>query len=54
MSTNELCINLTEAHAKSLVDDNDTFLFDCDGVIWNFPKIFTGAVELLNYLTNKV
>ncbi|CAF3857880.1 unnamed protein product [Rotaria sordida] len=53
MSTKELCIHLTELHAKSLLNDNDTFLFDCDGVLWNFPHIFTGAVELLNYLTEQ-
>jgi 4-nitrophenyl phosphatase len=54
MSTNGLCVPLTEANAKSLLNDNDTFLFDCDGVLWNFPEIFPGAVELLNYLTEQV
>ncbi|CAF1275750.1 unnamed protein product [Rotaria magnacalcarata] len=51
MSIEELCTHLTELHSKSLLSDNDTFLFDCDGVLWNFPQIFTGAIELLNYLT---
>jgi ribonucleotide monophosphatase NagD (HAD superfamily) len=54
MSTKELCTGLTERHAKSLLNDNDTFLFDCDGVLWNFPDIFSGAIELLNYLTEQV
>ncbi len=54
MSTKDLCIPLNEPNAKSLVNDNDTFLFDCDGVLWNFPDIFPGAIELLNYLTEKV
>jgi ribonucleotide monophosphatase NagD (HAD superfamily) len=54
MSTENLCIPLTDTHAKSLLNDNDTFLFDCDGVLWNHPIIFPGAVELLNYLTEKV
>ena len=54
MSTEQLCIGLTEVHARSLLNNNDTFLFDCDGVLWNFPEIFTGAIELLNYLTEKV
>ncbi|CAF1429838.1 unnamed protein product [Rotaria sp. Silwood1] len=53
MSTKELCIHLTELHAKSLLNDNDTFLFDCDGVLWNFPDIFIDAVELLNYLSEQ-
>ncbi|CAF1133093.1 unnamed protein product [Adineta ricciae] len=51
MSASESCTRLTEAHSKSLLDNHDTFLFDCDGVLWNFPEIFPGAVELLNYLT---
>jgi hypothetical protein len=54
MSTKELCIPLQELHAKSLLKNNDTFLFDCDGVLWNFPDIFPGAIELLNYLTEQV
>ncbi len=54
MSTTELCLSLTEVHAKSLLSNNDTFLFDCDGVLWNFPDIFQGAIELLNYLTEQV
>jgi len=54
MSTEELCIPLEELHAKSLLKNNDTFLFDCDGVLWNFPDIFPGAIELLNYLTEQV
>ena len=54
MSTKDLCKHLTGNQAKSLLKDNDTFLFDCDGVLWNFPEIFPGAVELLNYLTEQV
>jgi ribonucleotide monophosphatase NagD (HAD superfamily) len=54
MSTKDCCINLNESNSKSLVNNNDTFLFDCDGVLWNFPDIFPGAIELLNYLTEKV
>ena len=54
MSSTELCTYLTELHAKSLLNNNDTFLFDCDGVIWNFPDIFPGAIELLNLLKEQV
>lgn len=54
MSTNELCVRLTEDLSKTLLKDHDTFLFDCDGVLWNFPDIFPGAMELLNYLTDQV
>ncbi len=54
MSTKDLCLSLNELQAKSLLNNNDTFLFDCDGVLWNLPEIFEGAVELLNYLTEQV
>ena len=54
MSTDERCTRLTDLHAKSLVNDHDTFLFDCDGVLWNFPEIFPGAIELLHHLTGQV
>lgn len=54
MSTKDLCVPLNESNAKSLLNNNDTFLFDCDGVLWNFPDIFQGAVELLHLLTQQV
>ena len=54
MSTKDLCTPLNESNAKSLVNNNDTFLFDCDGVLWNYPDIFPGAIELLHHLTQQV
>jgi len=54
MSTENLCVPLTTSNAKSLLTDNDTFLFDCDGVLWNLPEVFPGAIELLKYLTEQV
>lgn len=54
MSSENNCIHLTELHAKSILTDHDTYLFDCDGVLWNFPEIFAGAVELLKFLTDQV
>lgn len=54
MATKDLCVPLQEAQAKSLLNNHDTFLFDCDGVLWNLPEIFPGAIELLKYLTEQV
>ena len=54
MATKDLSIPLNEINAKSLVNNHDTFLFDCDGVLWNFPEIFPGAIDLLHHLTQQV
>ena len=52
--SNPTCTRLNEVHLDSLLNDHDTFLFDCDGVLWCAPVILPGAIELLNYLTNSV
>lgn len=36
--------------AASLIKNADNFLFDCDGVIWNWPKAIDGSVEFINKL----
>jgi ribonucleotide monophosphatase NagD (HAD superfamily) len=41
---------LNQQLAKTLLNDVENFLFDCDGVIWNWPKPIDGAVECLNML----
>lgn len=43
----------TAAGYASLVDKFDTFLFDCDGVIWSGPKIIPGVKEVISYLRSK-
>lgn len=48
------CTRINEIHMNSIVDEHETFLFDCDGVIWSSPMVLPGAIELLNYLTNRV
>jgi ribonucleotide monophosphatase NagD (HAD superfamily) len=53
MST-AVCTRLNEIHIESILNDHDTFLFDCDGVLWCSPVILPGAIELLNYLTTLV
>lgn len=41
---------LNKTIAESLIKQVDNFLFDCDGVIWNWPKAIDGSVELINKL----
>ncbi|WVQ81456.1 hypothetical protein IAT38_003580 [Cryptococcus sp. DSM 104549] len=40
----------TPAEYKQLIDSVDTFLFDCDGVIYHGPKVVEGVKELLDML----
>ena len=49
-----VCTRLNEIHIESILNDHDTFLFDCDGVLWCSPKVLPGAIELLNCLTTLV
>lgn len=35
---------------KSLIENNDVFLFDCDGVVWRGNNIINGIVECYNWL----
>ena len=41
---------LNKSIADHLIKQVDNFLFDCDGVIWNWPKAIDGSVELINKL----
>lgn len=34
----------------SIVSLYDTFLFDCDGVIWTGEKVIKGVIDVLNQL----
>lgn len=36
--------------AKALLDKYDTFLLDCDGVLWSGSKLLENTVEVLNLL----
>lgn len=36
-----------------LIEEYDTFLFDCDGVLWNGDHIIQGAAEVIRYLRSK-
>ena len=45
---------VSEVYIESILNDHDTFLFDCDGVLWCSPSVLPGTIELLNYLTASV
>ena len=38
----------------SFVDSIDTFLFDCDGVLWSGSSLIPGALDTLQMLHDKV
>jgi len=41
---------LSRQNASKLLEKVDNFLFDCDGVIWDFPHALRGSVECINKL----
>lgn len=38
---------------SALLDKYDTFLFDCDGVIWTGPKLVPGVTDVLTLLRSR-
>ncbi len=46
----KLPARLDEITALTLIEKVDNFLFDCDGVIWNYPHAIPGSVECINKL----
>jgi 4-nitrophenyl phosphatase len=40
-------------HYQALLDKYDTWLFDCDGVLWNGDRLVEGAKEALKLLRNQ-
>jgi phosphoglycolate phosphatase len=41
---------LSKEHATKLINEVENFLFDCDGVIWNWPHSIEGSIEFINKL----
>jgi len=41
------------AEYAKLIEKYDTFLFDCDGVLWNGEHVVQGAAEVMRYLRSK-
>jgi 4-nitrophenyl phosphatase len=38
---------------QELLDKYDTWMFDCDGVLWNGDRLIDGAVEVLQLLRSQ-
>ncbi|KAK0194642.1 HAD-like domain-containing protein [Armillaria mellea] len=38
---------------ESLIDKYDTWMFDCDGVLWHGDRLIDGAVDVLRLLRNR-
>ena len=38
---------------EALLDKYDTWLFDCDGVLWQGDQLVDGVVEVLELLRNR-
>ncbi|KII91835.1 hypothetical protein PLICRDRAFT_105709 [Plicaturopsis crispa FD-325 SS-3] len=43
----------TEEDYESLLDKYDTWMFDCDGVLWNGEHLVDGALEVLKILRSR-
>ena len=40
----------TPVDFRNLLDSYDTWLFDCDGVLWNDDQMIDGVIEVLGIL----
>ena len=38
---------------NSIIDETETFVFDCDGVLWHGNKLIEGAVKFVNELKRR-
>jgi 4-nitrophenyl phosphatase len=46
-----MSVRLTKVNDyKNLLDDYDTWLFDCDGVLWHDDQVIDGVIEVLGIL----
>lgn len=52
MTRTSQTLTKVEEYAQ-LLDKFDTFLFDCDGVIWTGPKLVPGVTDVLNLLRSR-
>lgn len=43
----------TKAQYSELLDKYDTWLFDCDGVLWHGDRLIDGVVEVLEMLRKR-
>jgi 4-nitrophenyl phosphatase len=42
------------AEYAKLIEKYDTFLFDCDGVLWNGEQVVQGAAEVMDICDRSV
>ncbi|XP_005097998.1 glycerol-3-phosphate phosphatase isoform X1 [Aplysia californica] len=47
LSSSNMAQLINEAKAKDLIENVDTFLFDCDGVLWDGHGMIEGSLETL-------
>jgi 4-nitrophenyl phosphatase len=40
----------TPSQLQAVIDCYDTFMFDCDGVLWHGDHLIPGTIEVLAYL----
>lgn len=38
---------------EELIDKYDTWMFDCDGVLWHGSTVIDGVVDVLKFLRSK-
>jgi len=43
----------SKADYEQVLKDNDTWMFDCDGVLWHGDRLIEGAVEVLSHLRSQ-
>ena len=43
----------TREEYATLLEKYDTFLFDCDGVLWNGDSVVEGVIDVLSLLRSK-
>lgn len=51
--TTDTPVKVCSANSASLIDKYDTFLFDCDGVLWLSEDAIDGATEVIKHLLDK-
>lgn len=47
------CSISTAGDAERFLESHDTFIFDCDGVLWRGDRLLPGTVETLDFLAEK-
>ena len=43
----------SKADYEGLLSSYDTWMFDCDGVLWHGDRLIEGAVDVLKYLRSQ-